>query len=74
MFVAGPGNADLKAVADHVEHIAKIAGKKHVGLGSDYDGAFYFYRNRRVHGGSENEQASTAPRLASKTCLSTLHW
>ncbi|KAJ7350335.1 renal dipeptidase family [Mycena albidolilacea] len=38
VFVADPGNADLKAVADHVEHIAKIAGKKHVGLGSDYDG------------------------------------
>ncbi|KAK7472978.1 hypothetical protein VKT23_001082 [Stygiomarasmius scandens] len=37
-FVAPDGKADVKAVADHVEHIAKIAGKKHVGLGSDYDG------------------------------------
>ncbi|EIW51737.1 uncharacterized protein TRAVEDRAFT_75537 [Trametes versicolor FP-101664 SS1] len=37
-FVAPPGKADLNAVANHVEHIAKIAGKKHVGLGSDYDG------------------------------------
>ncbi|KAH9854253.1 membrane dipeptidase-domain-containing protein [Lenzites betulinus] len=37
-FVAPAGEADLKAVANHVEHIAKIAGKKHVGLGSDYDG------------------------------------
>ncbi|KAI0670359.1 membrane dipeptidase-domain-containing protein [Trametes maxima] len=37
-FVAAPGKADIKAVADHVEHIAKIAGKKHVGIGSDYDG------------------------------------
>jgi membrane dipeptidase len=25
-------------VADHVEHIAKVTSKKHVGLGSDYDG------------------------------------
>ncbi|KAJ7039169.1 membrane dipeptidase-domain-containing protein [Mycena alexandri] len=37
-FVADPGNATVYTVADHVEHIAKIAGKLHVGLGSDYDG------------------------------------
>ncbi|KAI0780904.1 membrane dipeptidase-domain-containing protein [Trametes elegans] len=37
-FVAKPGKADVKVVADHVEHIAKVAGKKHVGIGSDYDG------------------------------------
>src|SRR3954470_19102507 len=28
----------LGAVADHIEHIAKVAGVDHVGLGSDYDG------------------------------------
>lgn len=38
IFVATPGNATVQAVADHVEHIANITGKKHVGLGSDYDG------------------------------------
>ncbi|KAJ6602203.1 renal dipeptidase family [Mycena sp. CBHHK59/15] len=37
-FVADPGNATVYTVADHVEHIASVAGKKHVGLGSDYDG------------------------------------
>ncbi|KII83295.1 hypothetical protein PLICRDRAFT_180558 [Plicaturopsis crispa FD-325 SS-3] len=37
-FVAPDGLADVSAVADHVEHIARIAGKKHVGLGSDFDG------------------------------------
>ncbi|KAF8230218.1 hypothetical protein L208DRAFT_1283261 [Tricholoma matsutake] len=37
-FVAAPGKADVKAVADHVEHIATISGKQHVGLGSDFDG------------------------------------
>ena len=26
-FVADPGKADIKAVADHVDHIAKVAGK-----------------------------------------------
>ena len=28
----------LGEVADHIEHIAKVAGRDHVGLGSDYDG------------------------------------
>ncbi|KAF8813712.1 hypothetical protein BYT27DRAFT_7220083 [Phlegmacium glaucopus] len=37
-FVADPGDATVEAVADHVEHIAKVAGKLHVGLGSDFDG------------------------------------
>ncbi|KAH0589185.1 Dipeptidase 1 [Termitomyces sp. J132] len=37
-FVANPGQANVHTVADHVEHIAKVAGKKYVGLGSDYDG------------------------------------
>ena len=27
-FVANPGVADVKIVADHIEHIAGIAGKK----------------------------------------------
>ncbi|KAK7057455.1 dipeptidase [Favolaschia claudopus] len=38
VFVAEEGNATVEAVADHVDHIAKVAGKKHVGLGSDFDG------------------------------------
>lgn len=37
-FVAADGEADIEAVADHIEHIAKVAGVKHVGIGSDYDG------------------------------------
>ena len=28
IFVAPPGEANVKWVADHVEHIAKVAGKK----------------------------------------------
>jgi len=28
----------MAEVADHIEHIAKIAGVDHVGIGSDYDG------------------------------------
>ncbi|EIW79603.1 hypothetical protein CONPUDRAFT_106218 [Coniophora puteana RWD-64-598 SS2] len=37
-FVAPDGEATLEAVANHVEHIARVAGKEHVGIGSDYDG------------------------------------
>lgn len=29
---------DVRTVADHVEHIARVAGHDHVGLGADYDG------------------------------------
>ncbi|MFD1787810.1 dipeptidase [Sphingomonas floccifaciens] len=29
---------DASTVADHIEHVAKVAGKGSVGLGSDYDG------------------------------------
>ena len=30
--------ATVAQVADHIEHIRKVAGVDHVGLGSDYDG------------------------------------
>ena len=29
---------DVATVADHVEHIARVAGRDHVGMGGDYDG------------------------------------
>ena len=31
-------NATLKQVADHIEHVRKVAGPNHVGIGSDFDG------------------------------------
>jgi membrane dipeptidase len=31
-------NATLKQVADHIEHVRKVAGTDHVGIGSDFDG------------------------------------
>lgn len=31
--------ATVKQVADHIDHVAKIAGKDHVGLAADYGGA-----------------------------------
>jgi len=38
MFIAPDGRANLHGVADHIEHIANVAGKAHVGIGSDFDG------------------------------------
>src|SRR5262249_47911063 len=29
---------DVRTVADHIDHIIKVAGVDHVGLGSDFDG------------------------------------
>src|SRR5207244_12564595 len=31
----------LTMVADHVEHIARVAGVEHVGLDGDFDGSFF---------------------------------
>ena len=33
--------ASVATVADHIEHIAKVAGYDHVGLGGDFDGIPY---------------------------------
>jgi membrane dipeptidase len=30
--------ATLRQVADHIEHVARVAGRDHVGIGSDFDG------------------------------------
>jgi len=32
----------LKSLIDHIDHVAKIAGVEHTGLGSDFDGVSYF--------------------------------
>ena len=32
------GYADVKDVADHIDHVVKLVGIDHVGIGSDYDG------------------------------------
>jgi membrane dipeptidase len=33
-----PGKTPLSVLIDHIDHIAKVAGIDHVGLGSDFDG------------------------------------
>jgi membrane dipeptidase len=34
--------APLKSLINHIDHIAKVAGVEHVGLGSDFDGRNFF--------------------------------
>jgi membrane dipeptidase len=36
-----PPRVTVANVADHIEHIGRIAGRAHVGLGGDYDGVTY---------------------------------
>ncbi|KAK2797631.1 hypothetical protein FQN51_008325, partial [Onygenales sp. PD_10] len=38
LAVENPEVADIQLVADHVFHIAEVAGWDHVGIGSDFDG------------------------------------
>jgi membrane dipeptidase len=33
--------ADIGLIADHIEHVAKVAGHDHVGIGGDLDGIGY---------------------------------
>ncbi|KAJ1326160.1 membrane dipeptidase [Microdochium nivale] len=35
-----PETANVSRVADHIEHIAAIVGRRHVGIGSDFDGMY----------------------------------
>lgn len=37
-FIGPTDGANVLRVADHIEHVAEIVGKKHVGIGSDFDG------------------------------------
>lgn len=37
-FLSADGKANVKTAVDHIDHIVKIAGIDHVGIGSDLDG------------------------------------
>jgi membrane dipeptidase len=39
-FIGPVDAANVSRVADHIEHIAGIVGRKHVGIGSDFDGMY----------------------------------
>ena len=37
-FLSDDGNADVRTLCDHIDHICQLGGGAHVGLGSDFDG------------------------------------
>lgn len=37
-FISSTGKATVGTLVDHIDHIVKVAGIDHVGIGSDYDG------------------------------------
>ena len=37
-FLTADGKATLADVANHMDHVRKVAGADHVGIGSDFDG------------------------------------
>ena len=37
-FKEQKGHTDVQAVAAHIDHVVKLVGAEHVGLGSDFDG------------------------------------
>ena len=37
----GTSPTPLSTLVDHIEHVAKVAGIDHVGLGSDFDGTLF---------------------------------
>jgi membrane dipeptidase len=49
-FVSSSGPATIENVLDHIDHVAKLAGVEHVGLGSDVD-----LDGRDVHGHSSRK-------------------
>lgn len=52
-----PEAADVARLADHIEHVAGIVGRRHVGIGSDFDGMYASVRGL--------EDASKYPNLVS---------
>ena len=58
---ANPGpKATLSQVADHIDHIRKVAGVDHIGIGGDFDGM-----HRRSSPGS---RTSASTRRCSPSC------
>lgn len=53
--------ANVSRLADHIEHVAGIVGRKHVGIGSDFDGMFASVRGL--------EDASKYPNLVTEMLI-----
>jgi membrane dipeptidase len=40
----GPSRVPLGSLLEHIDHVARVAGIDHVGLGSNFDGTMFFPR------------------------------
>ncbi len=58
-FIA-PKGASLERLLDHIEHLLRVAGEEHVGLGSDFDGFGFGDPGRQFH---DIPDVSHLPRL-----------
>jgi membrane dipeptidase len=38
----GPSRVSIDLLLDHIDHVVRVAGVEHVGLGSDFDGTLFF--------------------------------
>jgi membrane dipeptidase len=62
LFHLGPSPVPLARLLDHIEHVARVAGIDHVGLGSDFDGTLFFPEGVRDVAGFPNITAGLLER------------
>jgi len=58
----GPSITPLALLLDHIEHVARVAGVDHVGLGSDFDGTLFLPEGASDVAGFPNVTAGLAAR------------
>jgi len=58
----GPSPVPLALLLDHIEHVARVAGSDHVGLGSDFDGTLFLPEGASDVAGYPNVTAGLAAR------------
>jgi membrane dipeptidase len=58
----GPSPVPLDRLLDHIDHVARIAGIDHVGLGSDFDGTLFLPEGARDVAGFPNITAGLLAR------------
>jgi membrane dipeptidase len=68
----GPSPVPLDLALDHIEHVARVAGEDHVGLGSDFDGTLFLPEGLRDVSGFPNVTRGLARRGWSEAALRKL--
>jgi membrane dipeptidase len=58
----GPSPVPLARLLDHIDHVARVAGIDHVGLGSDFDGTLFLPEGARDAAGFPNVTAGLLDR------------